>query len=345
VVAYNDKGTLEDPYLFRTFETFATPKTPTGAIRRSSSHKTLDIRNPGHAQQMDIPTVGRATTAAPGYFKHLTTKIGNTTLRFKDGGFGCNNPIFKDIKALLVNGSKDMGPFISIGTGVSDVPLFPTKPGHLRHRWAEFRAVTKGLPTRTKGAHDSMMHAAYRDNQKRFHYSRFDGGSSLGVIPMDEWIPSDRTGAALFTGKHKNSGRVTIKKIEDAITLYLGKKEVQDELDHCAKILVRRRRLQTRNESKWERFALASWYICPYKGCPHRRQNTLDDFKAHVRRFHPGEVTQTQLDAEAQLVRRCWLYRDHGNGVMTHENDAGVANDGPDVPGINPASTFASVEG
>ena len=93
---------------------------------------------------MDIPLVGRATTAAPGYFRHLTTRIGGM-IRFKDGGFGCNNPsweIYKDIKALLANGSKDMGPFISIGTGVSDVHLFPVKQGHLRHRLAELSAVT-----------------------------------------------------------------------------------------------------------------------------------------------------------------------------------------------------------
>jgi len=296
---------------------------------------------------MDIPTVGRATTAAPGYFRHLTTRIGGTTLRFKDGGFGCNNPsweIYKDIKAILANGSKDMGPFISIGTGVSDVHLFPKKQGHLRHKWAELRAVTKGLPTRTKGAHDAMWHAAYSDNQTKFQYSRFDGGSDLGAISMDEWKPNDRKGMALLTGKHKHSGRDTIKKIEDTIALYLAKKEVQDELEECAKILVRRRRLQTRNESRWDRFALASSYICPYKKCPERRHGNLDDFKAHVRRNHSKDVNQEQLDADAQLARRCWLYRDNGNRVTNHESNANVDHDGPEMPGINPASTFGSVE-
>jgi hypothetical protein len=173
---------------------------------------------------MDIPTVGRATTAAPVYFRNLTTKIGDTTLRFKDGGFECTKPnktIYKDIKAILANESKDMGPFISIGTGVSDVHLFPEKQGHLRHKWAEFRGVTKGQATWTKGAHDAMVHAAYPDNQKKFQYSRFDVGNALGAILMDEWKPSDRDGLALFTGKHRCSGKDTIKKIE-AMHVALG---------------------------------------------------------------------------------------------------------------------------
>ncbi len=344
MVAYNDKGTSEDPYLIRTFETFP-PRTPAGLVRRTSSFRILDIRNAGPPQDWDIPMVGRATTAAPGYFRHLTARIGDTTLRFKDGGFGCNNPsweIYKDIKALLANGSKDMGPFISIGTGVSDVHLFPEKQGHLRHRWAEFTAVTSGLPTRTKGAHDSMEHAAYPDGQKKFHYSRFDGGSILGAVAMDEWRPNDRRGTAMFTGKHKHSGRETLKKIEDAIKLYLADKEVQEELDQCAKILVRRRRRQTRDQSKWDRFALASWYLCQHSKCTERRHDTLEKYKGHVRRCHHLEASQKQLDAEAQHARRCWLYRDNNFGTANDNGNEQVGHDGPERPALDPASTFGS---
>jgi hypothetical protein len=295
---------------------------------------------------MDIPLVGRATTAAPGYFRHLSLKIGNTSLRFKDGGFGCNNPsweTYKDVLALLVNGSKDMGPFISIGTGVSDVVLFPPpNQSRIRHKIAEVRAATKGLPARTKGTHENMLSAAYRDGKERFHYSRFDGGRELGAMAMDEWKPNDRTGLAFFTGKHKHSGRDTLRKIEVAITLYLAQKEVQDELDHCARILVQRRRLQIRDQSRWDRFASASWYICPYKKCPNKRHDTLEDYKGHVRRFHPHEVNEKQFEAEAQHARRCWLYRDVSGEVVNEGGVANVENDGPDTPGVNHASTLAS---
>jgi len=295
---------------------------------------------------MDIPLVGRATTAAPGYFRHLTTRIGDTTLRFKDGGFGCNNPsweTYKDVLALLANGSKDMGPFVSIGTGILDVVIFPPpNQGRLRHKIAEVRAATKGLPTRTKGTHENMVSAAYRDGKERFHYSRFDGGRDLGAIAMDEWKPNDRTGIALFTGKHKNSGRDTLRKIEVAITLYLAKEEVQRELDHCARVLVQRRRRQIRDQSRWDRFASASWYICPYKKCKKQRHDTLEDFKGHVRRFHPHEANQKQFDSEVQHARRCWLYRDKIDNMANSEGTANVDHNGPDTPEVNPASTFGS---
>lgn len=308
--------------------------------------KSLDVRNPGPPQDMDIPLVGRATTAAPGYFRHLTTKIGDTILRFKDGGFGCNNPsweTYKDVLALVPNGSKDMGPFISIGTGISDVFLFPPKRSRLRHKIAEIRAATKGLPTRTKGAHENMISAAYRDDKERFHYSRFDGGRDLGAVAMDEWKPNDLTGIAFFTGKHKHSGRDTLRKIEVAITLYLAQEEVQRELDHCARVLVQRRRRQVRDQSRWDRFALASWYVCPYKRCNGREHNTLEDYKGHVRRHHPHEAAQEQFETEVQHARRCWLYREDKNNGMTNGNGAAnVGCDGPDTLEVNPASTVGT---
>lgn len=344
-MAYNDKGTSDDPYLIRTFETYPA-RGPGAPIRRSSSMKSLDVRNAGPPQDMDIPLVGRATTAAPGYFRHLTTKIGDTTLRFKDGGFGCNNPsweTYKDVLALLVNGSKDMGPFVSVGTGISEVVLFPPpNQSRWRHKIAEFRAVTKGLPTRTKGTHESMIAAAYRDNRERFPYTRFDGGRDLGAIPMDEWKPNNRTGIAFFTGRHKHSGRDTLRKIEVAITLYLALDEVQRDLDRWARILVQRRRRQTRDQSRWDRFASASWYICSYNKCPKQRHDTLDDYRRHFLRFHPHEANRKQFDTEAQRARRCWLYRDKNSKVNNDNGTANVDYDGPDTPEVINASTFSS---
>jgi hypothetical protein len=298
VVAYNDKGTSDDPYLIRTFETYP-PRGPGGPIKQARV-----IRNAGPPQDIDIPLVGRATTSAPGYFRHLTARIGDTTFRFKDGGFGCNNPsweTYKDVAALLPNGGGDLGPFISIGTGNSDVPH--------RSRLAELTAATKGLSSRTEGTHENMVAIAYRDGKERFHYSRFDGGYSLGAISIDEWEPNDLSGIGFFTGKHKHSGRDTLRKIEVAITQYLAQEEVQKELDQCAKILVQRRRRQTRDQSRWDRFASASFYICQYNKCKERRYNTLENYKRHVLQDHHQEASLKQLDKDAQLARRCWLYR------------------------------------
>lgn len=339
--AYNDYGASDAPYLIRTFETYPLG----GPIGRQSSTKSLEVRNAGPPQDLDIPSVGKATTAAPGYFRHLTTRIGNTTYRFKDGGFGCNNPSWETytyVLALLTNGSKDMGPFVSIGTGVSHVDRLPSKQGRLRHKYAEFKAVTKGMPTMTQGAHENMERAANRDNKERFHYVRFDGVDCLGVIPMDEWKPNDRTGIALFTGKHKHSGRDTLRKIEDAVALYLAQEEVQQSLDRCAKILVQRRRRQTRDQSRWDRFAYASWCICLYDKCTERRHDTLENYRRHVLRIHPHVANRKQFDAETQNARRCWLYRDKNIRISNDNVTANDDYDGPDTPEVKPTSTFGS---
>jgi len=224
------------------------------------------------------------------------------------------------------------------------------------------------MPTMTLEAHENMTNAAYGDKKERFHYSRFDGGDDLGALQMDEWKPNDRTGIAFFTGKHRRSGRDTIDKIELAISRYLDQDEVQQNLDRCARILVQRRRRQTRDQSRWDRFACASWYICPYDKCIERRHDTLESYRRHVLRFHDKEVNREQFDAEAPAARRCWLYRDKDSKVnrvkddkvnrdgddkvnrdednkITSQNITTNDNDnGPDRSEAIPASTIASSE-
>ena len=153
-------------------------------------------------------------------------------------------------------------------------------------------------------------------------------------------MPNDRTGFALFTGKHKNSGRDT-RKDRGSHKAVLGKQKYKTNLNECAKILVQRRRRQTRDQSKWDRFASASCYICPYKKCKERRHDTLELYKSHVRRNHPHDVNQKQLDAEAQHARRCWLYRDNNNGITNYISTAN-ATMMDQIARINPASTFTS---
>lgn len=339
-MAYSNQGDTDVPYLLRTFETF-----PRGPIRRASSTRSFEVRNAGPPPDLNIPLVGRATTAAPGYFKHLEIRIGDTDYRFKDGGFGCNNPsweIYRDVLALLSNGNRDMGPFVSIGTGISHVNRFSAKRGRIRDKIAEFKAVTKGMPTMTLEAHENMRNAANYDNKERFHYSRFDGGDLLGDMKMDEWKPNDRIGIAFFTGKHKNSGRDTLEKIETAIRVYLAQTEVQQNLDRCARILVQRRRRQTRDQSRWDRFACASWYICPYDKCTERRHDTLESYRRHALRVHPYEANRKQFDAETQAARRCWLYRDKDKTVTNDNITTNDDDDGPDTPEVRTASTFTS---
>lgn len=97
----------------------------------------------------------------------------------------------------------------------------------------------------------------------------------------------------------------TSREIEDAVTLFLAEAEVDQELDEIAKLLVRRRRLRTRQESDWERYASASWYECHLPGCPDQVQHkTCNAFEEHVRSHHHRNIGAE----EVEKARRCWLY-------------------------------------
>ena len=67
---------------------------------RSSNDMTM-ARNPGVENNYPIHQVGRATSAAPFYFKAVKLNRGAGNLELIDGGFGANNPsweAFRDVQ-------------------------------------------------------------------------------------------------------------------------------------------------------------------------------------------------------------------------------------------------------
>jgi len=320
-LAYSEDGTTDAPYLFRTYPTFRHPP-QSGQVRRAT---TLGIRgapdrNPGRPSQNRIALVGRATSAAPSYFPPVRIPVpdihkgGEKIVRFKDGGFGSNNPsleTYNDVVRKHGGYSKNVGIFVSVGTGSSELKLFDkeglTRAGtRVREFSANFRAARK-LASRTQGAHEAMAGHAFRDNKVAFPYSRFDGGRELGKIKMDEWR-SNRI-SNLITGKQTVSGGITLQNIEKAVKLYLSDPSVQNELDDRARLLVNRRRLRTRDESKWDRYASASWYECPFTCNDMAEHKTYTEFEEHVWAEHHEQFTSEGIEAIAQRSRKCWLYR------------------------------------
>ncbi|KAK4101658.1 hypothetical protein N658DRAFT_50632 [Parathielavia hyrcaniae] len=72
----------------------------------------------------------RATTAATGFFEAMP--IGNTPVRYIDAGLGINNfgrAAFEEAKRLWPN--RDIGVFLSLGTGRETVASLPVKKGLL----------------------------------------------------------------------------------------------------------------------------------------------------------------------------------------------------------------------
>lgn len=307
VLAYSDilgnKG--EVPYLFRTYGYQAPPRDPSRSRMRQPT-----FRNPGGASMLTIWEIARATSAAPGYFPPIRIKTGHGSevITFKDGGFGSNNPSEEAYQDILDKhgGSMHMGPFISIGTGITPLDMFGKRSDNLSTFIANIKTTIK-LPSRTLRAHGNMVRHANRDNEERFPYFRFDGGHDLGEVDLGEWETHRLT---RVTGKDKSSGRKTLKKIETAVAVYLHDREVQKDLMECAKLLVNRRRLRARDASNWDRYASYSHYECDLKGCQKRLVNTAHDFKEHLRRDHKFRLVDPVIDKKILECRRVrWLYR------------------------------------
>ncbi|KAL8942731.1 MAG: hypothetical protein Q9216_001479 [Gyalolechia sp. 2 TL-2023] len=305
VTAYAEHAKTEAPHLFRTYYT-----PPPDA---DQSRTTLTARNHGQPPKLPIWKIGRATSAAPKYFSPIKISRGAghnapNYVRFKDGGFGCNNPseeAYHDIVYKHGGLSKAMGPFISFSTGITPLALFARTSGNVPNARANVHAAIKH-PSRTQHTHDAMTRQSRRDGKVIFPYHRFDGGELLGQVKLDEWKSYKFT---RITGKSAEAGQETIDDMNVAIAVYLRDEEVQMNLNECAKLLVARRRLRMRDASRWDRYASASYYECSYPGCQKNRINTAQHFKEHVKKNHYFALADQPLEAAMAQSRQCWIYR------------------------------------
>ena len=237
---------------------------------------------------------------------------GPEVVTFKDGGFGSNNPseeAYYDIANKHGGTSKNIGPFISIGTGSIPLKMFPGRKGNLknlRNTIANGKTLMQ-LPSRTARAHENMIRISNFDGKEPFPYYRFDGGDRLGKVSLGEWKSHRYT---FITGRDNTPGCKTLAEIEAATAIYLRRPDVQRDLKEVAKILVERRRLRTRNESDWDRYASFSYYECDFKDCNRERINTAQEFKEHIRKKHGHSVDDRVLEAQLKKKRRIyWVYR------------------------------------
>lgn len=306
------------PYLFRTYEA------PLRA--RDDVYEKLRSDPKHHPSSIPLHKVARATAAAPAYFRPVRILpahrgIPLPPMRFKDGGFGCNNPskeAFHDIVEVHGRHTKNIGPFISIGTGVGKFKLFSDKKGNFRDVCANAVAALK-RPTLTTLADKSMSYLANFDQEERFPYYRFDGGEVLGEIAMDEWRPHTKSNNNNKNRGGKNEqrkqhpGSQTLETIHGAVEAYLVKKDVQRDLEDCAKLLVQRRRLRSGDSSRWERYATSSYYLCREGGTCEKtaRCNSRAEFQRHLESAH-SDSFDTSTGAVDQTLEACreygWLY-------------------------------------
>lgn len=160
-------------------------------IFRSYDHKLKTTSafhyNPGGADTNPMSVVGRATSAAPGYFNPFP--IGNKT--FLDGGLVANNPThyaYHEVR-LLQNNRPPMF-VLSIGTGKKNKRSFKSLERFFPH-WAPFISLElNNKIAKSESAHDQKREQLdQRPTWEAFEYARLTVTTDFGLgwMKLDEW--------------------------------------------------------------------------------------------------------------------------------------------------------------
>lgn len=330
VLAYPENFARGDiPYLFRSYHSPLSPFDPAVTDLLRAFENNLDTQD----ITLPLASVARSTSAAPRYFKPMKVWTGWTSpkLRFKDGGFGSNNPsleVYHDVIQQHGGDSKRIGPFVSIGTGIPKFTLFSKSEWHLRDLAVDVVAAMK-IASLTTNTHKYMQKHSIRDGTRIFPYFRFDGGHNLGKIKLDEWEPHGWITSLRRQSKNR-TGSMKLQKIRAVMREYLAEREVDEQLTNCARVLVQRRRLRQRNAAAWQRYAMGSCFICDNESCtdptwyelsplgplgeiptPKRvtRFNLITEFENHLCKVHSMAAGGQEIDGKIRSCRCCsWIY-------------------------------------
>jgi hypothetical protein len=312
---------LTAPWVFRSYDNFSEARNPDKARDSGAAGvwSAPSARNPGPCTRFAAWKVARAATAAPLYFKPLEIALDDgeilsgkksmtkttfsrqgssnllrnltnsapagpagqperATVRLTDGGFGRNNnpgeEVLHELRSMMRSRNKKIGTWVSIGTGRARETADRNRPNMVGTVMQSFARVGD-----TEAVHEMLQEESQRDNFK-FRYFRLNEASSLDSIEMDEWKPS---------GSSEDSGRETLKKIDDAFNSWAGNVENVKRFQKCARALVMARRNRCKDISRWERYALGKFYVCRRNDCiydPDELWHYRNTFRNHLREDH-----------------------------------------------------------
>jgi hypothetical protein len=172
-------------------------------------------KNPGY--NCKIWEAGRATSAAPTFFKRI--HIGNPGMQeeFVDAGIGCNNPV----QYLIQEAQREFGPnrevacIVSIGTGKPKVPGFKAPARFQRVLPLDLIKVLTAISTDSEAV-ASVMEARYQHCAGLYHRLNVERG--LEQVSLEEW---------------EKLGEVTTHTME-----YLRADEISQRLDMIVNALI-----------------------------------------------------------------------------------------------------------
>jgi len=176
-------------------------------------------KSPGH--NAFIWEAGRATSAAPPFFKRIL--IGDPGLQeeFVDGALGCNNPIMPLIEEAGREFDQNckVSCIVSIGTGKPSVSQFK-KPGRIERMLPAsidlVKAVAK-LATSSEGD-ASAMETRYKNCPSLYHRLNVEEG--LEEVSLEEWekLPEVKTHTLAYLEREEVN-----QKINTIVNSLLGR--------------------------------------------------------------------------------------------------------------------------
>ena len=251
---------IRAPYLIRSYR-----------HPRSLDPDTLE-RNPGRDDNYPIWQVGRATSAAPLYFKSVRLEEDDERFELIDGGFGANNPseeAWRSVKQLHNRNPKAVSVLVSIGTGKNIE--------HGKNPRAGYRLYLKYVNAAAKWAtdsertHETVSDATYRNSE----YFRLNVEHGLGKMKLDAW-----------KGKKRME---TLDLIRTKTDDYLQSPGVHEKIVESARSLVTIRQLRSVAEysDRWERFCHGVEYACRWDGCDESgRRFKRRELRRHLEETH-----------------------------------------------------------
>ena len=170
--------------------------------------------NPGY--NCTIWEAGRATSAAPRFFKRIYTGDPGFQEEFIDAGMGCNNPV----RFLIEEAQREFGPvrevgcIVSIGTGKPKVAGFDAPGLFQRALPLDLIKVLASMATNSE-AEASAMKARYQNCPGLYHRLNVERG--LEEVSLEEWekLGDVKTHTMAYLGGHDVSNNVNV--IVDAL--------------------------------------------------------------------------------------------------------------------------------
>ena len=268
------------PYLFRSYR----------HPRSSEGPRDVLERNPDTRYEYKIWQVGRATAAAPTYFKAVKFEEDDEMTEYIDGGFGANNPAeeaYRSIQQLSNNDPQAVKVVVSIGTG-KNLEADPSPSAGYKLYYGYMNAAAKWA-AQSEATHHNMTY----NTRGAAEYFRLNVEHGIGKMKLDAWKGT--------------RGSKTLALIRTKTEEYLASDEGRRIVSQAAQelVIVRQARSTWRQDpDRWERFCHGVEYACRITPCNQGEKRwERQQLRSHLEECHPTHCDADGLETLLEAAK------------------------------------------